>query len=128
MRDHALWQPGRVAYDVLFAGLAVADLEVSAAWFEALLGRPADILPNDDEAMWKIVEGGWLYLVRDPVLAGGGRVTIAVPDLAVALTELTGRGLLPGQVEPVGEAGIHSILTDPDGNTVNFIEVSGQDG
>lgn len=106
--------------DVLFAGVAVSDLETATNWYDRLLGRPADIIVNDDEVMWRIAEGAWIYLLRDPGRAGQALVTLAVPDLDGAIAEIASRGLgLP----PIEGAGWKASVLDPEGNQVNFIEV-----
>ncbi len=48
---------------MLFSGVATAKLETATPWYEALPGRPADIVANEDEVMWQICDGGWLYLM-----------------------------------------------------------------
>ena len=58
-------------------------------WYDALLGRPADIIVNDDEVMWRICEGAWLDLVRDSNHAGHALGTVAVPDLDHAIAAFT---------------------------------------
>ena len=108
---------------VLFAGIATADLESAMAWYDAFFGRPADIEVNADEVMWKVCDGGWLYLVRDPPRAGQALVAMAVPDLEAALTEIAGRGLRPSAIERVGVAERKAPVVDPEGNTINLIEV-----
>jgi predicted enzyme related to lactoylglutathione lyase len=110
--------------NVLFAGVATADLDRATAWYDALLGRPADIVVNEDEVMWKIGEEGWLYLVRDPARAGHALVSVAVPDLDAAVAELAGRGMDRPRIEIVGGAGRKAPVVDPEGNTVTLIEVS----
>jgi len=109
--------------DVLFAGVATSDLERATTWYEALLGRPADIVVNDDEVMWRICDGGWLYLVRDSSRAGRALVTVAVPDLDRALAEIAGRGLARPSVETIEGAGRKAPVVAPEGNTINLIEV-----
>ena len=42
----------------VIAGVPVADLHAEMGWYERLFGRPADIVPNDNEAMW-CVAGRW---------------------------------------------------------------------
>jgi len=37
--------------DVLFAGVPTADLEAALTWYRAFLGRPPEIVVNDDEVM-----------------------------------------------------------------------------
>jgi len=109
--------------DVLFAGIAVSDLETAMPWYDRLWGRPADIIVNDDEVLWKIADGAWVYLVRNPGRAGQALVTLAVPDLDSAIAEITRRGLGSGPIETIEGAGWKASLLDPEGNQVSFIEV-----
>jgi predicted enzyme related to lactoylglutathione lyase len=110
--------------DVAFTGVAVSELVAAREFFERLFGRPADIMVNADEEMWRVAEAAWLYVVVDPPRAGHALVALAVPDLDAALSELEDRGLRPVTVELVGDAGSKkATLRDPDGNTVAVIEV-----
>jgi len=109
--------------DVLFAGVPTADLEAALTWYRAFLGRPPEIVVNDDEVMWKICDGGWLYLVRDPSRAGHALVAMTVPDLDQAVVDLVGRGLSPPTIERVGAAERKAPVVDPEGNTIALIEV-----
>jgi hypothetical protein len=36
----------------LFAGIAVSDFAAARRWYEALFGRPPDMLPMEGEAVW----------------------------------------------------------------------------
>jgi hypothetical protein len=87
------------------------------------LGRPADIIVNDDEVMWRIAEGAWLYLIRDPGRAGQALVTLAVPDLDSTIAEIARQGLGHPPIETIEGAGWKASVLDPEGNQVNFIEV-----
>src|SRR5438128_2237071 len=62
---------GRVSmeYTHVFAGVAVADFPGAAAWYERLLGRPPDLVPNWNEVAWQITETGWIYIVGDSTRA-----------------------------------------------------------
>ena len=109
--------------EVLFSGVATADLSTATAWYEKLVGRPADIIVNENEVMWRITDGGWLYVVVDKERAGRGLTAIAVGDLDQALTEVTERGLAAPSVETAGSAGRKASFVDPDGNTTSLLEV-----
>jgi len=111
--------------DVLFAAVPVTGLAATVPWYEALFGREADIVPNDQEVMWKVVDAGWLYVVEDPPRAGNALVTMSVPDLDSAVAQLGERGLRPDTLEKVGDDGHKATFTDPDGNAVSIIEVTG---
>ena len=78
---------------------------------------------NDDEVMWRICDGGWLYLVRDSDRAGHGVVTVAVPDLDQAVAEIADRGMGIPSIETIDGAGRKAPFVDPEGNTINLIEV-----
>ena len=73
--------------DALFAGVATADFAAAVPWYEVLIGRPADIISHEHEVMWRITDGGWLYLVLDPPRAGRTLAAFAVPDLDAALAD-----------------------------------------
>ncbi len=108
---------------VLFASVPVGDLVQARAWYEQLFGRPADIVPNDTEEMWRIADGAWLYVIADVGRAGQTLVTISVADLDEATAALQARGIRVGAAEKVGTAGRKAWLSDPDGNSVALIEV-----
>ena len=112
-----------MSVDVLFVGVPVADYPAAVAWYERLWGRAADILVNDDEVMWKMTEGGWLYVVRDPERAGKALAAVAVSDLDATLAELSSRGMVGARTETVGEGARKATFHDPEGNVVSFIEV-----
>ena len=113
----------RISY--VFAGLVVANRDQAADWYARLIGRPADMLPNDSEAAWQLVGSASLYLLEQPQRAGRGVLTLVIDDLDAMLAEIAARGLAPGPVEDVGTAGRKSVLTDRDGNTVSIVELAG---
>ncbi len=49
----------------VFAGIPVAHRDSAVGWYERLVGRSPDLLPNDDEAAWRLTETGWMYVVAD---------------------------------------------------------------
>ena len=78
----------------VFAGLMVADRDKAADWYTKIIGRPADMLPNDAEAAWRLTGLASVYLRADPHRAGRGVLTLVVDGSQSAkLREaLTGRG------------------------------------
>lgn len=108
----------------LFAGLVVRSRDASATWYATLLGRPADILPNDAEATWQLTGTSSLYLLADPVRAGHGVFTLVVDDLESYLEQVLARGITPGTIEEVGTAGRKSVIIDPDGNAVSVVQLA----
>jgi alkanesulfonate monooxygenase SsuD/methylene tetrahydromethanopterin reductase-like flavin-dependent oxidoreductase (luciferase family) len=59
-----------------FAGVAVADYPSALSWYEHLMGRPSDFNPHEHEAVWQIIEYGWIYVDADPGRAGKGLITL----------------------------------------------------
>ena len=120
----SLWHGGRMAMDVLFAGVRVRELAPAVEWYGRLFGRAADIVPNQDEVMWRVADGGWLYVIHDAPRAGGCLVTICVTDLSETVAQLADRGIVFGAIAPVGDAGHKARGADPDGNSIDLIEVA----
>ena len=106
----------------LFAGVHVAHLGTAREFYERLLGRTPDLVPNATEAAWELHDGAWIVLIEADARAGGaGRPggalhTLIVGDLDAFLAGARERGIEPGQVEPVGEGMRQSVVVDPDGN------------
>ena len=110
--------------EVLFAGVRVRELAPAIDWYSRLFGRAPDIVPNEHEVMWRVSEGGWLYVLHDLAYAGKSLVTIAVTDLDREWAELADREIHLGSIEPVGPAGRKATIDDPDGNSIALIQVA----
>jgi len=110
--------------DVLFAAVSVAEFGDALEWYTRLFGRPADIDVKGDEAMWRITEGAWLYVVLDRTRAGKGVVTLSVGDLDTTAARIAARGIRTESFETVGDAGRKATFRDPDGNVISFVEVN----
>ena len=84
----------------LFAGLPVSDRARSIAWFAQLLGAEPSFFPNDTEAVWELLDHGYLYVDVRPEHAGSGMVTLFVDDFEENLP-------------PAIELGMSVFLHDP---------------
>jgi predicted enzyme related to lactoylglutathione lyase len=105
----------------VFTGIAVTDYHRAVAWYEAVFGRPPDVIVRDEiESMWNLAQGAWVYIVLDDLRAGKSLVTILVDDLEDQLNELSRRGIVDYELESVPGLYRKATLTDPDGNTVAF--------
>jgi predicted enzyme related to lactoylglutathione lyase len=111
--------------EVLFACVTVTDLDGAVAWYTRLFGRPVDIVPNDDEVMWRCADAAWLYVLRDEKRAGHAVVTLCVADLDQAVADIAARGITGGPLEIIGDTARKVTYTDADGNTISFIQVTG---
>lgn len=100
----------------LFASIPVRDRDRAVSWYERLTGRPPDLIPNDDEAAWRLTDTGWIYVVVDAEQAGSGLHTLLVEDIDAFLAGVASRGIDGGPVEVMGAGVRHAYLTDPDGN------------
>ena len=70
---------------------------------------------------WRITDSAWIQVFHDPQRAGSTLLNFAVDDLDKHLAELTGRGLVPGEIETANKGVRLSTLADPDGNRITFI-------
>ncbi|MEA2410271.1 MAG: hypothetical protein QOC77_832 [Thermoleophilaceae bacterium] len=105
-----------------FAGIAVADIAQARAWYERLLGRAADMLPNESEAAWQLAAGGWIYVVADRGRAGRGLLTLLVDDLDGQVADTARRGLATAPIETLANGVRKAAITDPDGNQITFAQ------
>jgi glyoxylase I family protein len=109
-----------VSSEHLFAGVPVADLDRSRTFYERLLGRPPDLVPNDREAAWELHSGAWIVLIAGEQQLGATQHTLLVEDLDGFLDATRARGIEPGPVEAVGEGMRQSIVLDPDRNRLKL--------
>jgi catechol 2,3-dioxygenase-like lactoylglutathione lyase family enzyme len=103
-----------------FAGVAVADYPSARAWYERLMGRPPDFTPHEHEAVWQILENGWIYVVADTDRAGKALLTLMVDNLDRHVAELKERGVAVGAIETQPRLYRKAVVTDPDGNKISF--------
>jgi glyoxylase I family protein len=111
-----------MAVPQLFAGIPITDLDAARAWYERLVGRAPDLVPNDTEVVWQLTDAGWIYVVADAERAGRGLITVMVDDLAEHVAGITARGLATEPIETVPGLFRRTSLTDPDGNRISFGE------
>ena len=104
----------------LFAGVPVSDYARAVDWYERLLGAPPSFLPDDTEAVWDVVEHGYLYIDVRPEAAGSSMTTIFVDDFDARLAALAGRGIDPDEVETYDNGVRKALFHDPDGNEVGI--------
>lgn len=104
----------------VYAAVPSSDMSRSESFYEALIGRPADARPMPVLTQWE-----WgdvvLQLVDDSERAGGGLVTVIVPDMSEATAGLRARGIAVEASEGSVVAEV-ALLTDPDGNQITLIE------
>ena len=105
-----------MAVTYVFAGIPVAHRDAAAGWYERLIGRPPDLVPNDDEAAWRLTETGWIYIIVDAHRAGSALHTLLVDDLDAFLAGLAERRITTSPVETIGGGVRRTDVTDPDGN------------
>jgi predicted enzyme related to lactoylglutathione lyase len=109
----------------LFAGIAVADFDTALAWYARFMGRPADMVPHEREAVWQVTETGWVYIVADDAARpGGGLLTLMVDDLDARIAAIAERGIETGRVAWVVPGEVRSVwITDPEGNRIQIAQV-----
>jgi catechol 2,3-dioxygenase-like lactoylglutathione lyase family enzyme len=107
----------------VMAGLAVADFDAALAWYERLLGRPADDRPMDGLADWRVPGTGVIQVIQDPERAGKGLLTLSVDNLRGHVAELDDRGVDAGPVDETTSAKVlFATVDDPEGNRITLVE------
>ena len=114
-----------VTFNYVFAGIAVADYDPMREWYERLMGRPADLVPHETEVAWQLTDTGWIYVKADADRSGKAFVTFLVDDLDAQLAALAERGIASGPVDTMTNGTRTALVTDPEGNTIQFGEVPG---
>ncbi len=109
-----------MAITEVFAGIAVADYPAALTWYERLVGRTADVHPNETEAMWQLRPGSWIYIASDQKRAGSSFVTVLVDDIDAFVAELSGRDIETGEIDTIPGAVKRVRIIDPDGNKIQF--------
>ena len=107
--------------DHVLAVIPVADLAVSAVWYERLFDAEPTNRPMPNLAEWRLTDTGWLQVFVDGERAGRSFFNLAVCDLDEHIEEIRGRGFVPGEVQDATKGIRISTIEDPDGNTLNFI-------
>ncbi|MEU0598772.1 hypothetical protein ABZ484_11035 [Streptomyces sp. NPDC006393] len=64
----------------------------------------------------------WIQVFRSPEHAGSTLLNLVVDDLDGALSELAGRGIRVGEIQPGAQRVRFAAVHDPDGNRVTLIE------
>jgi hypothetical protein len=110
------------AIEFLFAALPVEDVGLSVLWYERLVGRAPDLVPDERTACWRLAESAWIYVTLDVDRAGTGMVTLLVDDLDAFIAQADEREVEMGAVESVGVAGRGVVLADLDGNRLQVAQ------
>ena len=110
-----------------FAGLPVSDYTTAYEWYVRLFGRPADMFPHEQEAVWQLTPTSSIYVVQDSERAGSGLVTLALNDLDAHEKRLTADGLALTE-QSGGTSPRRLVIKDADGNSLTFFHDPSQSG
>lgn len=107
--------------DVL-AVLPSANFKAAAAWYERLVGRPADRRPMDGLVEWQLCPGGAIQLTESAEHAGSAQVTVGVDDVEAYAAELAERGLSLQVTDTASGQFRIGTIKDLDGNAIVFAQ------
>lgn len=102
----------------VFAGVAVGDYASAVKWYELLLGAEPAFYPNKVEAVWRLAEDRYLYIIEDRERAGGAVGMIWVDDPVAEAARIAERGLDPVGVEKYDTVWKY-VFRDADGNEIS---------
>jgi hypothetical protein len=104
----------------LFAGIRVSEFQTARAWWERLLGAEPSFFAHDTEAVWELVDHGYLYVVEEPEHAGHSAVTLFVEDLDERVSAISERGIEPAGRETYSNGVQKVTYRDADGNELGL--------
>jgi glyoxylase I family protein len=107
--------------DHVLAVIPVADLTVSADWYERLFDAEPTNRPMPNLAEWRLTDTGWVQVFVDGARAGRSFFDLAVSDLDEHVRRLRERGFAPGESQDATKGVRLSTIEDPDGNTLSFV-------
>ncbi|MFI7586960.1 VOC family protein [Spongisporangium articulatum] len=104
----------------MFAGVPVRDIAAAEAWYARFFGGGPSFRPNEAEAVWEIVEHGYVFLRQAPEHAGHAAHTLFVRDVDGWAARLEGADLKPEVVEEYENGVRKLVFHDPDGNELGI--------
>lgn len=103
------------------AVLPVADHESAVAWYQAWIGREADVVRMEGVAEWKLAGTAWLQVALDDRSAGQTTVVVTVRSVAAQSEVFAAAGLTLGETQDFGFIKMAEAV-DPAGNKVVFVQ------
>ncbi len=103
--------------------IKVGSLSEGAAWYERLLGRPADFTPTSEIHEWEIFQGFWIQVTEGRAATGAGRFRLSVADAAGARRAvIEGLGADVSEIVTVPGIVAYCDFDDPWGNPLGFFQ------
>jgi predicted enzyme related to lactoylglutathione lyase len=105
----------------LYAAIAATDMKASEAFYTTLFGRGPDDRPMNTLIQWRDVAGANVQVFLNDKNAGSSMMTIVVPDMDAARTDLHAHGFSLGPAQ-TGDFGRIAHIEDPAGNQLTLAE------
>lgn len=99
----------------VFAGIPVSDYASAVGWYEKLLGAEPAFFPNDVEAVWRLADDRYVYIIQASERAGGAVNMIWVDDPVSEAERISAQGVEPVDFEKYGTTWKY-VFHDTDGN------------
>ena len=106
--------------DNVLASIAVKNLAVAEAWYQALLGQPGT-KPMAEVIEWKCAGGGGLQVYALAERAGQCSCTMIVRNIAAEIEKLEGLGI-DTRNRTSSDRVRTVMIVDPDGNHIALAE------
>jgi predicted enzyme related to lactoylglutathione lyase len=108
----------------IYAALSTADIAAAENFYTQLFDRGPDDRPMPGLIQWRDVAGANFQIFENREDAGGGRLTIVVPEMDKARLAFAGIGASLTGVRQ-GQFGKIAQVSDPDGNRITLAEPPG---
>lgn len=103
----------------------VENQEKAIKWYEKLLGRKPDIMPNKNLVEWYLSKNSWLQITSNYTelnRVGRGAVMINVHSLEKQIAICNNANIEHGKIVEYLEFIKMFEVVDPDGNKISFLE------
>ena len=104
------------------AGIAVFNIEESLAWYQRLLGRPADRRPQETVAEWEFASGCGIQIFEDSERGGTSSITLIDSDIDARIDDLKKQDIEIRSTSAT-ETSRTAVIADPDGNQIRFAQI-----
>lgn len=103
----------------IFAGIPVRDYASALEWYTRLLGADPAFFPNDVEAVWRLGDDRYAYIIESPQRAGGAVNMIWVDDPVSEVARIVAQGVEPVDLQKYGTTWKY-LFHDADGNEIGI--------
>ncbi len=103
--------------------IRVGKLSAGAAWYQQLLGRPADFTPSSQLHEWELFASSWIQVSEGQTAENAGRFRLDVADVAGARRAvINDLGTSVSEIVTLPDVVAYCDFEDPWGNRLGLFQ------